>query len=55
MTDSPRTNGHQIGSGAWLRERFPEKDWHQHHRRDGGLDWCDGTPSDCDMKERLDG
>lgn len=36
-----------IGSEAWLRERFPEKDWHRHPRTDGRFDLCDGTPSDC--------
>jgi hypothetical protein len=41
-----------IGSGGWLREHFPEKDWHRHPRTDGRTDWCDGTPSDCATKER---
>lgn len=50
----PRANGHRIGSGGWLRERFPEKDWHQHRRTDRRADWCDGTPSDCGTKERID-
>lgn len=38
-----------IGSERWLRERFPDKDWHHHPRSDGGTDLCDGTPSDCDQ------
>lgn len=45
--------GHEIGSAGWLRERFPEKDWHHHRRTDGGLDLCDGTPSDCSSKAKL--
>lgn len=49
-----RTNGLEIGSGAWLREQFPEKDWHQHWRgRSGDTQWCDGTPSDCIEKVRF--
>lgn len=43
-----------IGSEAWLRERFPDKDWHRHPRTDGRADLCDGTPSDCRSKVRLD-
>lgn len=43
----------RIGSGDWLREQFPEKDWHQHPRTDGRTDWCDGTPLDCASKVRL--
>lgn len=43
----------EIGSEAWLRERFPEKDWHHHPRTDGGLDLCDGTPSDCADRPRV--
>ena len=43
----------QIGSEAWLRERFPDKDWHRHPRTDGRTDLCDGTPSDCTSKVRL--
>lgn len=39
----------------WLRERFPEKDWHRHQRTDGGADLCDGTPSDCASKARVTG
>ena len=41
-----------IGSLAWLRERFPDKDWHRHRRSDGRFDACDGTPSDCAEKAR---
>lgn len=43
-----------IGNEAWLRERFPDKDWHRHRRYDGGTDLCDGTPSDCQSKPRID-
>lgn len=46
-------NEHEIGSESWLRERFPDKDWHRHRRTDGGFDLCDGTPSDCSTKEQL--
>lgn len=42
-----------IGSESWLRERFPDKDWHRHRRTDGRTDLCDGTPSDCTTKVRL--
>ncbi len=43
-----------VADGRWLKERFPDKDWHQHRRgRDGSTQWCDGTPSDCKTKERL--
>lgn len=42
-----------IGSESWLRERFPDKDWHRHPRTDGRTDLCDGTPSDCAAKVRL--
>lgn len=41
-----------IGSESWLREKFPEKDWHKHRRTDGRFDLCDGTPSDCADKVR---
>lgn len=43
----------RIGSEDWLRERFPDKDWHRHPRTDGRTDLCDGTPSDCAAKVRL--
>lgn len=43
----------EIGSEGWLRERFPAKDWHRHPRTVGGVDLCDGTPSDCVSKARL--
>lgn len=42
-----------ICSEGWLRERFPDKDWHRHPRTDGRTDLCDGTPSDCTSKVRL--
>ena len=42
-----------IGSEAWLRERFPDKDWHKHLRTDGRTDLCDGTPSDCASRPRV--
>lgn len=42
-----------IGSGPWLKEQFPDKDWHEHPRTDGRTDLCDGTPSDCAAKVRL--
>lgn len=42
-----------IGTEGWLRERFPDKDWHRHQRTDGRTDLCDGTPSDCRSKVRL--
>lgn len=42
-----------IGSGAWLKATFPEKDWHRHPRGQSGTQWCDGTPSDCAEKVRL--
>lgn len=48
-----KMNASDIGSEDWLRERFPEKDWHRHPRTDGRTDLCDGTPSDCATKERL--
>jgi hypothetical protein len=41
-----------IGTEPWLRERFPEKDWHRHPRTDGRTDLCDGTPSDCGNRGR---
>jgi hypothetical protein len=44
-----------IGSESWLRDRFPDKDWHRHPRTDGRTDLCDGTPSDCATKERVEG
>ncbi len=42
-----------IASEGWLRERFPDKEWHRHPRSDGRTDLCDGTPSDCAEKVRL--
>ena len=42
-----------IGTEGYLRERFPDKDWHRHARTDGRTDLCDGTPSDCKSKVRL--
>jgi hypothetical protein len=45
----------RIGNEAWLRERFPEKDWHHHPRTDGRTDLCDGTPSDCASRPRSGG
>lgn len=47
--------GPLIGSESWLRERFPEKDWHRHPRTDGRTDLCDGTPSDCTSRPREGG
>lgn len=44
-----------IGTEAWLREKFPEKDWHRHPRTDGRTDLCDGTPSDCASRARVEG
>jgi hypothetical protein len=51
--DAVMANIETIGSENWLRERFPEKDWHRHPRMDGRTDLCDGTPSDCSSKVRL--
>jgi hypothetical protein len=42
-----------VNNGSWLKEKFPDKDWHQHRRTDGRTDWCDGTPSDCASKARV--
>lgn len=53
MADQARAANDVIGSEGWLRERFPDKDWHRHPRTDGGVDLCDGTPSDCASKVRL--
>jgi hypothetical protein len=44
---------HPLASEGWLRDRFPEKDWHRHRRTDGRFDICDGTSSDCASKVRL--
>ena len=47
-----RSNGFVIGSEGWLRDKFPDKDWHHHRRgQSGETQLCDGTPSDCAEKE----
>lgn len=55
MADTKKlVEAQNIGSESWLRERFPDKDWHRHWRgRSGDTQMCDGTPSDCAEKERV--
>lgn len=41
-----------VNDGSWLKEKFPEKDWHRCKLSGDGTKtwWCDGTASDCDRK-----